>query len=841
MVLVPNPALTPQDTIEGALIRGHKGAFVVGCYDQRITFYSQQVRALALVHALAAQEYLKGGPRIAVIGGGAAGMTAAAAAALASEGQVVLFEAAQDLLKLQSATDRRRLDPHIYNWPRANALDPVAGIPILDWCAGPSNEVRADVVQQFEDIAGRVGNRLTKQMRSKVKAVAAVADSYELTIANVDTGVERTEQFQLLFFAFGFGLEPTQSIPGIHDRSYWDNAGMPGAEFQGRASPQYFISGNGDGGLIDLVAAASANFDHADMIRRITTYPGLAQIEIELLNIEREARQAHGAGTDFDLFDAYEARLGHMVEANGLVAEVRRGLRPGVQVILQTRDAALLSLDSSILNRFAVFVTVRACAASDGCGFSHKACAAVSQVAGYVPAAGEASFQLDCDGELLAVDEVIIRRGTDKALVRQPFDAMLSGYEVQHRAWLERLGDVTLIPTLSIEGQDYFRDLATRAHLPGSQRRIQLAQAAMPVSIHVGTSGGQVRWAGDRTPQQIAEAWEDGGVFQLTIAEGPEQLGAVGGALLRVAAHAPHLKVFADVAVWSGSWQGPTTRSLHGTGIPMPSVVGGNPGGGAQERELTNAIRLAGMVHRALDTWMLARMDEHLRNFAVSGVDPRGAIDLTIAQDLRAMMLNTWKRWHEALQDNASLLGRFLRLMISATDEDGDAVQVLVGPRKLDRIICGTALALAVASVWSATDPYALRPGNLLRRQQALELTGHGCAADRVLGKRMLHSAQAHDWQTSFVLLAVEGTLDLARKAEVILTSAGDGRTSAGDDRQPSLSETTGSGPLMMWITEQLVDALSEGAAALSVFLADAERRRERPLLDAIERQKEPS
>lgn len=245
---------------------------------------------------------------------------------------------------------------------------------------------------------------------------------------------------------------------------------------------------------------------------------------------------------------------------------------------------------------------------------------------------------------------------------------------------------------------------------------------------------------------------------------------------------------------------------------------------------------------------MLARLNEHLRNFAISGVDPRGAIDLTIAPDLRAMMLDTWQTWREALQDDASLLARFLRLMISATDDDGDAVQVLVGPRKLDRIICGTALALAVASVWSATDPYASRPGNLLRRQPALERTGHGCAADRIMGKRMLHSAQAHDWRTNFVLLAVEGTLDLARRAEVVLTSATDGSTTEGedhtserDDRQPSLSDTTGSGPLMMWITEQLVDALSQGAAALAAFLAEAERRRERPLLDAIERQKEPS
>jgi hypothetical protein len=47
--------LTPFDVIEGAAPVGQTGLYVIGSYDSRITFYSQQVRALELVHGLHSQ------------------------------------------------------------------------------------------------------------------------------------------------------------------------------------------------------------------------------------------------------------------------------------------------------------------------------------------------------------------------------------------------------------------------------------------------------------------------------------------------------------------------------------------------------------------------------------------------------------------------------------------------------------------------------------------------------------------------------------------------------------------------------------------------------------------
>ena len=49
----------------------HPDIFFLGAADNRITFYSQQVRALRLVHALAETGRLKASDRVAIVGAGA--------------------------------------------------------------------------------------------------------------------------------------------------------------------------------------------------------------------------------------------------------------------------------------------------------------------------------------------------------------------------------------------------------------------------------------------------------------------------------------------------------------------------------------------------------------------------------------------------------------------------------------------------------------------------------------------------------------------------------------------------------------------------------------------------
>src|SRR5262249_53279675 len=77
------------------------GLYFVGTFERRITFYSQQVRALRFVHALHESGNLKSTDNIAVVGAGAAGVTAATAFALLAN-DVTLFDPATSILQLQS-------------------------------------------------------------------------------------------------------------------------------------------------------------------------------------------------------------------------------------------------------------------------------------------------------------------------------------------------------------------------------------------------------------------------------------------------------------------------------------------------------------------------------------------------------------------------------------------------------------------------------------------------------------------------------------------------------------------------------------------------------------------
>src|SRR5438105_3097857 len=134
-------------------VPNHAGVYVLGCFAQHVTFYSQQVRALNLIDALCKTGKLAEGDSIGVVGAGLAGLTSAAAA-LRRGLFVHLFQKEGDpqtdpgRMPLQMNSDERWVDPFIYDWPlRPNAVDEehpasvggdstdetVAGLPLLNW------------------------------------------------------------------------------------------------------------------------------------------------------------------------------------------------------------------------------------------------------------------------------------------------------------------------------------------------------------------------------------------------------------------------------------------------------------------------------------------------------------------------------------------------------------------------------------------------------------------------------------------------------------------------------------------------------------------------------------
>jgi hypothetical protein len=217
---------------------------------------------------------------------------------------------------------------------------------------------------------------------------------------------------------------------------------------------------------------------------------------------------------------------------------------------------------------------------------------------------------------------------------------------------------------------------------------------------------------------------------------------------------------------------------------------------------------------------MLDRLNTHLERFLANGEDPSRRIGFQVAQNLRQAMRATWTEWRSAFEEDPELLNHFLRLLICAIDDDDDrdAAQVLVGPMKFGAIARGTAVSLAIATSWQTTGPKFGPPGNLCRRRgRASQWTGHSCAADLIGGTAMSLCATGFMWQTQFVILSVQGAIDVAQSAERPFTQI--------ETRQPSLSETDGAGPVMMWISREFTDAVAAGADQLAALLVAIETR----------------
>ena len=93
------------------------GVYLLGTFERGVTVYKQQVRAHNLVWAI--WELHNAGKldsvnRIAVVGGGIAGLTAAACfLSLFGEASVTVFERLWDLCPLQQGSDNRWLHPRI--------------------------------------------------------------------------------------------------------------------------------------------------------------------------------------------------------------------------------------------------------------------------------------------------------------------------------------------------------------------------------------------------------------------------------------------------------------------------------------------------------------------------------------------------------------------------------------------------------------------------------------------------------------------------------------------------------------------------------------------------------
>jgi hypothetical protein len=749
--------------------------------------------------------------------------------ALVSDVTVDLYERADVVLPLQRATQRRRLDPHIYAWPDLGSDDPTADLPILDWTAGPAQAVGQDVRQEFEAVVAVVAPRLRVNLRHGITASRALGAALQLDfrrdprpgeVAGADGQVAGQATFDLLLLAFGFGLEPTQQVPGVPTASYWSDASVPVAEFEGRASPRFLISGNGDGGLIDLVATASAHFDHAGMIGEIVRQPNIQTIFERLDAIDARARAAFALDAGFDFLAAYEAEILADLEAMGLIDLVAGRLRPGVRLTMQTLKPEAFSIETATLNRLAAYLVIRACQTGGQTEFVHLHGDDLAPTAAPAPPPYAADLWFACAGQTFGVDAAIVRRGPGRQAARQPFADLLGDFDTAHTGWLRLHGDATAVPTLSGATRDLFNAAARDRGLPLAAHVQRSLIGKQPTLLRVQPAGVRLRWSGDIAPDAIGAIWNSGAnPADIMIPALPGQVGPVAAAMVRLALHSGRATLVADVADWRGFADSLTSGSAHAEHLVPLSIQAGAMGGAARNPRDVDAAALAQILHRALDGWMLESIDRTLDAFVTTARDQGNLIGFRAAGDLRARMGQLWALWRARFQAEPGLLDRFLRLLVCAEDDDDriDEARVVVGPRKLPMVVRATAAALAVAAAWPDTAPRGERPGNLLRPMAGgSSWNGHACAADLIRREPTAIAAATFIWRTHFVVLSqlstplIIGTRAAAGLGDIYVA-------------QPSLAETDGSQRIILTLDAGFRTAAETSLPALTALLASIE------------------
>ena len=240
-----------------------------------VSFYSQQKRAFNLVAALHHEKLIQPAKTVAVIGAGLAGITVSAAAHMLGC-MVTVFETNQIPFHQQRGNHTRYIHPNVIDWPQAGSELLETQLPFLNWKADDCTRVIDEIEDQWQAL-----DIVTHYKRQVHIAEMEVDGAYV-----VASQPYHRKKFDVVVITVGFGQESQFGLKG--QKTYWSNDDLH--QHLTNADEQIFISGIGDGGLIDAMRLALLRFDHGEVVQEVMRHRPLLEIRDELLAIDRDAR-----------------------------------------------------------------------------------------------------------------------------------------------------------------------------------------------------------------------------------------------------------------------------------------------------------------------------------------------------------------------------------------------------------------------------------------------------------------------------------------------------------------------------------------------------------------------
>lgn len=245
-----------SDTIKAAKSTVYKKVYFLGPYARRVSFASQQNRALNLIWALRANGTIKLGNKIAVIGAGLSGVTATAA--LDGLGfDVYLYEEADEALHRQRASSHRYIHPTVNFWPE-ESLSPTTTFPYFDWICGRCDEMMTRLKTEWDE------REISDGINSDYGVeVSGFSESDKVAVITEGNNLFDDLRYDAVIVTSGFKDE---SLPDTGNfQPYWKDENLEADVIKGNFD-KFLVSGCGDGGLIDALRIAHSKFNKGRLI-----------------------------------------------------------------------------------------------------------------------------------------------------------------------------------------------------------------------------------------------------------------------------------------------------------------------------------------------------------------------------------------------------------------------------------------------------------------------------------------------------------------------------------------------------------------------------------------------
>lgn len=322
--------------------------FVLGCLDTHVTIRSQQIRAQKLLMALKHQRILESGARVAIIGGGAAGLTAAVWASKYGTSPT-LFEKEQKLLPIQYGS-KRKIYPRLYEWPVPGWNGERAGLDYLDWSAASAEAVRGQILDDWETHCRT--EPVDVRLGTKVEICQPESAEQPPVVIEWIEGQSHQEQvFDVAVVAVGFGTERVRAVHqrlprGVYLGSYWDDTDLHQGYTPAHGTRLVcLVSGCGDGGVTDALRIRTGEIDFQGLIECLSRQD-VVDVGYQLTAVEREMpAQSEGE---------YLRERYRSLELGSVDEFLRARLVGDTELVLVGRRGSALTRKACILNRMMI-------------------------------------------------------------------------------------------------------------------------------------------------------------------------------------------------------------------------------------------------------------------------------------------------------------------------------------------------------------------------------------------------------------------------------------------------------------------------------------------------------